>query len=116
MKIREIIEEGKLRSDSHYALPNVRVHPNLDNGNPYHAYRFGVALAGAPDSEFNKDGPIGQKMTTIGYTAADDEIVKKAEQEMGAPSKQITTKKSQELPGANTKSPIAKKKKNKYGV
>lgn len=116
MKIREIIEEGKIRADSYYALPNTRIHPTLDNSNPYHSYRFGVALAGSPDTEFDKDGPVGQKMTTISYTTADDEIVRKAEKEIGAKGKDITSKKSLEYPETNTTSPIAKKKKNKYGV
>ena len=116
MKIREIIEEGKLRTDSYYALPNTRIHPTLDNSCPYHAYRFGVALAGAPDSKTDKDGPIGQKMTTISYTDVDDEIIRKAEKEIGARGQAITSSKSQEYPDTNTTSPVAKKKKNKYGV
>lgn len=116
MKIREIVAENKLRTDSYYALPSTRIHPTLDNSCPYHAYRFGVALAGSPDSTFDKDGPIGQKMTTIAYSAADDEIIKKAEKEIGAKGKDITTKDSSEYPDTNTTSPVAKKKKNKYGV
>ena len=116
MKIQEIVREDKLRADSYHALPNTRIHPTLDNSCPYHSYRFGVALAGSPDNNFDKDGPIGQKMTTIGYTEADNEIIKKAEKEMGATGKNITSKSSNEYPGTNTVSPVAKKKKNKYGI
>lgn len=116
MKIREIIEEGKLRADSFYTMPNTKIHPSLDNSNPYHSYRFGVALAGAPAHHFDKDGPIGQKMITIAYTDVDDAIISAAEKEIGAKGKSITSKKSQEYPDTNTSSPVAKKKKNKYGV
>lgn len=116
MKIKEIIEEGKLRIDSYHSLPNTRIHPTLDNSSPYHSYRFGIALAGSPKSKTDRDGPIGQKMTTISYTDADDQIVRHAEKEIGAKGKAITSKKSHEHPDTNTTSPVAKKKKNKYGV
>jgi hypothetical protein len=116
MKINEIISEGKLRKAAELALPNLRKYDNLDNSSPYHAYRFGIALAGAPAMGTDKDGPIGQKMVTIGYTEADDDITQAAAKLIGATSTQISTNGSKELPWVNKESPVAKPKKNKYGV
>lgn len=116
MKINEIITEDRLRKDSRYALPNMRVHPQLDNSSPYMSYRFGIALAGAPTQSTDKKGPSGQKLLTIGYTEADDDIVQAAEKMMGIKSIEMTSKQSKEVPLVNKKSPVAAKKKNRYGV
>jgi hypothetical protein len=121
MKINEIITigivtEGKLRKDSRYSLPNMRIHPDLDNSSPYKAYRFGIALAGAPAETMDPAGPIGQKMITIGYTEADDQIVQSAEKIMNSKSRQLTSDGSKEVPLVNKQSPIQARKKNKYGV
>lgn len=110
------IKETKLRKDAKNATPNEKIHPTLNNSNPYHSYRFGVALASAPDHDFDKDGPIGQHFITVGYSDADDEIIKKAEAAIGAKGNSITTIGSEELGDINTCSPVAKPKKNKYGV
>ena len=88
----------------------------MNNSNPYHSYRFGLALAGSPDHTIDKDGPIGQQLVTIGYSEADDEIIKAAEKAIGAKSHSITTPNSKEIDDTNNVSPIAKIKKNKYGV
>ena len=109
MKINEVITEDRLRKDSRYALPNMRIHPQLDNSSPYMAYRFGVALAGAPVQGTDKSGPTGQKLLTIGYTEADDDIVQAAEKMMGIKSVEITSKQSKEVPLVNTRSPIQPK-------
>lgn len=122
MKINEIVSaglitEGKLRKSSRLATPNLETWPDLDNNNsPYAAYRFGIALAGAPDVVTDKRGPIGGRFTTIGYSSADDEILKSAAKMMGVKSHKESTKGSTELPAVNNASPVAKPKRNKYGV
>lgn len=118
MRLHEIISEAKtkIRKDTRYSLPNMRVHPDLDNSSPYKAYRYGVALAGAPNQDMNQDGPIGQKMITIGYTEADDEIVQAADKLMNSKSQQVTSDGSKEVPLVNNSSPVAKPKRNKYGI
>jgi len=110
------LKEAVLRADTQHAMPNMRVHPDLDNSSPYKAYRYGVAMAGAPSQDFDPNGPIGQKMITVGYTEADDNIVRGADKIMKSRSKAITSKGSKELEDTNTTSPIAKVKRNKYGV
>lgn len=110
------VQESSVRKDAKRATPSEKIHPTLNNSNPYHSYRFGVTLAGSPDHEFDKDGPIGQQLITIGYSDADNQIIKQAEKAIGAKSTQITTKGSQEMTDTNTVSPVAKPKKNKYGI
>jgi len=107
MKITEIIVENDLRQGAKDAIPNMRIHPDLDNSSPYKAYRYGIAMAAAPNFHGDvQSGPIGQKLVTIGYTEADDEIVKAADKIMGSQSRQITPDKSTEMNNVNKQSPV----------
>ena len=105
MKINEVIVESSLRQGAIDAIPNMRIHPELDNSSPYLAYRYGVAMAGAPNQTMDQLGPVGQKMVTIGYTEADDAIVLATDKIMGTTSRQITTDKSSEMAWINKDSP-----------
>ena len=109
MRAREFVNEDKekLRKGSRYALPNARRWPDLDNSSPYHAFRFSVAMAGSPNEDMPLDGPIGQKLVTIGYTDADEEIIERTGKMLGFKSQEISTKGSEELPSADTTSPVA---------
>jgi hypothetical protein len=115
-KFRASLKEAVLRADTQSAMPNVRIHPDLDNSSPYKAYRYGVAMAGQPVQDFDPNGPIGQKMITVGYTEVDDNIVRATDKVMKSKSRAITSKGSHELPDTYTTSPIAKPKRNQYGV
>ena len=107
MRAFEFIKEEKLRKSAIASVPGLRVHPGLDNSSPYASWRFGIALAGSPDFNMDKDGPTGQKLVTIAYTDADAEIIKNTEKFMGAKGKDVTTAGSQELASTNTLSPVA---------
>jgi hypothetical protein len=118
MKIRDIIVEEKFRRGIQDATPDMQTWPELDNNNsPYAAYRFGVALAGAPDHATEKTGPIGGQFTTIGYSDADKDILDAAAKMMGVSSNNQTTPGSFETDNVNKKSitvdrgPIILKKK-----
>ena len=115
MRAYEFINEGKntkkLRKSSRQSLPNLETWPHLDNNNhPYLAYRFGVAMAGSPDEDMDRNGPIGSSFTTIGYTDADREITKKAGKIMKVSSKNLTGDGSEELNFINTKSTVPDRK------
>lgn len=118
MRAKEFVQEAKksVRKSVKSSLPGGKIHPSLDNSNPYHSYRYGVAMAGAPDDDMYKDGPYGSKLMTVGYTEADREIIAKAEKIMGVKSSAISSNDSSEIDTINTASPVAKPKKNKYGV
>ncbi len=99
------------------ALSNLTQYDALDNNNnPYLAYRFGVALASSPRGDMDLKGPIGSNFNMIDYSAADEEIRKGAERVMGVKASRSTGKGSKELPGTQVVSPVAKTKRNKYGV
>jgi hypothetical protein len=117
MKINEVVNEAKLRKGTSNSLPNIQSYPKLDNNaNPYLAYRFGMELAGSPGVDTEQRGPIGSEFTTIGYSDADQEIIDHASKKFGLKRKTHGGKGSVELDNINTASPVAKPKRNKYGV
>lgn len=121
MKINEIITEvltrGKLRKGTLNSIPNIQSYPFLDNNShPYIAYRFGVALANSPRDVTAKIGPIGSEFTTIGYSAADQEIIDHTRKEFGMPVRKLSGRDSVELDNVNKTSPVPTPKRNKYGV
>ncbi len=120
MKVNEIVTEaarGKLRKAATQSLSNISSYPYLDNNShPYVAYRFGVALAKSPTDVKDKQGPTGSEFVTIGYSEADNEIINHARKEFGLTARTHSTKGSEELDVVNKTSPVAKPKRNKYGV
>jgi hypothetical protein len=116
MRAKEFVVETNKRDyagasgfhpDSVGSLPNSHIYPELDNSSGYLAYRFGVAVAGMPDQKMNVAGPTGLKMVTIGYTAAEEEILNAAAGLVGTPKVKLTPGGSKELPDTYTRSPIA---------
>lgn len=121
MRAKEFINENTkpLRKSVKQSLPNLTSAPVLDNNNhPYLAYRFGIALAPAPDCEdFYDRGPIGSNFNMVDYTDGDAQIRKAAAKKMGIKFDKGTGKGSEELEKViNKTSPIAKPKRNKYGI
>jgi len=120
MRANEFIKEESMRKSAVASVPGMRVHPGLDNSSPYAPWRFGIALAGSPDFDMDKEGPTGQKLVTVAYSDADADIIKATEKFMGAKGNDITTAGSKELDSINTVSPVSawnnKKKKVKEGV
>lgn len=118
MKIKDIIVENELRKGSQYALPDAESLPDLNlYKDPYAAYRFGLALAGSPENMPDKNGPNSGDMMTIGYSDADKEKIDAAKKKFGIKKKRLSTGKgSEELPNVGSQSPVAKPKRNKYGV
>jgi hypothetical protein len=109
MRAKEFIQEAanKLQQDATTSLPSAQRWDALDNSSPYHAYRFGVALAGMPDYPMNLEGPVGQKTVTVGYTEADDEIIQATGKHLGFQGVVLTPRGSTELGDTQTTSPVA---------
>lgn len=122
MRAKEFINEDvkPLRKSVKQSMPNLTSAPKLDNNNhPYLAYRFGVALAPSPDDNgMYSEGPLGSYFTMVDYTDSDAEIRNAAAKKMGIKFDKGTGKGSEELGDdvINKVSPVAKPKKNKYGV
>jgi hypothetical protein len=118
MRAKEFIfDADKFRRSATAAIPDAHIYPALDNSSPYSSYRYGIALAGSPDQTMDRDGPTQSKMVTLAYTEGDAEIITKANKIMGIKGKALTSKKSHESSTVdNNSSPVAKPKRNKYGV
>lgn len=122
MRASEFINEDRkpLRKSVTQSMSNLTASEKLDNNNhPYLAYRFGIALAASPDLEgFYDEGPLGSSFTMADYTEAEEEIRRAAAKRMGIKFDRTTGKGSEELPDSiiNKVSPVAKPKRNKYGV
>lgn len=81
---------------------------NTSNGSPYTQYRFGLALAGAPDYPTKESGAFAGDPLISTYTDAELEIVNAAAKMVGAgPVKRLTKNRSEELSNTNTTSPVA---------
>lgn len=112
-----MLRESKLRKGSSDALPGMNSWPALNNNNnPYNAYRFGIAMAGAPESKTDKHGPNGGDFITMSYTDGDDKILKAAAKQMGIKSSSVASKKSTESTDVHKTSSVAKIKRNRYGI
>jgi len=114
MRAKEFVNEGRdaagaknMPGDHVTTIPNAHYFPDLDNSSGYHAYRWGVALAGAPDIPMPTDGPTGQKLVTIGYTDGDDVIIDSASKLFGARKIRLTPRGSTELKDTYTTSPVS---------
>jgi len=122
MRIRELLEakSSDLSKEAKAAIPGATSSgvPDMSSGpsNYYHKYRVGIAMASSPDTGgISNIGPTSDDMVTIGYTPADRDIADRAYAAMGYKRKKVTSDKSREH-DAHTVSPVAKPKKNKYGV
>jgi hypothetical protein len=116
MKASEFITEtnkkGKVRQGLAHSGPYAKRYDDLDTF--YDMYRLGVALAnGKADSR----GPASNSPTVWVRGPEEEEILSTAERAMGTKGTVVVPHgKSEELPSIETVSPVAKVKRNKYGV
>jgi hypothetical protein len=125
MKINEVITEatvGKLTKRQQQATSGLNRFTDGDRWNSdYTLYRLGLAVAstdGKTDPDTDKESWVGRWKVTAPYTQADQDMLKKAYQAVGANYEDLNhgDMRSQELESTNKSSPVAPKKKNKYGV
>jgi hypothetical protein len=128
MKIRDIITESDISANfdeladgqaeaikGAVSIPGISM--NKSNGSAYAAYRFGLALAGAPDYPTKAAGAIAGDPLLASYTDAELEMINSAAKMVGAGEvKRLNSNRSEELDNTNKVSPVAPKKRNKYGV
>lgn len=110
-------DSSNLPPDVAKSLPGVYIFPGLTNQDPYGQYRFGLELAAAASSHDVSDSSNwGENFVMVTYTDGDKAIMDRATQKAGETITPITTPLSQETNDVNKSSPVAAKKKNKYGV
>lgn len=123
-RIEQELQEAKtkkIRKSQKGAMSNALTYPelNMSTGSAYRNYRFGIALAGSPDHPGEADNWIGGDAFLTTYTPEEMEKIKGAEKALGLTVRQNWSGKgSKEIEGnvINKTSPVAKVKKNKYGV
>ena len=126
MRAREFINEsreGSIQDDVADALPSTFAIPALQNQDPYLQYRFGMALASAGGnksvdrSHFSPNTPWGENAIVVAYDNESEKMIDQAAKEVNAGAVNlISTPKSTEVKTVNKTSPVAKPKRNKYGV
>jgi hypothetical protein len=120
MRAREFIfneaKHGKFDQSYTDSMTHVYKFPQM--GNTYEIYRFGVSLAGSPEPhpDYVTHGAVGEVPWIVAYTDGEEEIIKHSLKLHGASSKPINKNKSKEHASVHTASPVATKKKNRYGV
>lgn len=128
MRIKDLLQEtklsgkpGNLQKGVSEELPGAFVQRELRNTDPYMQYRYGIAVATARaekngDVEFDQESPWAENLTQVMYVPEDEETIKLASKLMGVTPTKIADNKSHETRDVSTASPVAKSKRNKYGV
>ena len=119
MRAREFIVETDTPANLNKANPDVAaaikgaigmpdISQNKSNGSAYLQYRFGIAMAGAPDYPTKAAGAFAGDPLLTSYTDAELEIINAAAKMVGAGRvKKLNTNRSQELSNTNTVSPVS---------
>ena len=125
MKINEVIVEataGKLTKRQLQDTRGLKKFTDRDRwSGDYTLYRLGLAVASTdgksvPDTD--KESWVGKWKLAAPYSQVDQDMLKQAYKAVGAKHEDVNhgDMRSQELEGTNKSSPVAPKKKNKYGV
>ena len=128
MKIKEVVVEARQEANfssldpdqqaklrSAISLPGISL--NHPDGSAYKAYRFGLAMAGAPEFPTHEAGAVAGDPLLSCYTDEELEIINSAAKMVGAGKvTRLSSNRSEELSNTNTQSPLPAKRKNKYGV
>jgi hypothetical protein len=125
MKISEVIVEatvGKITKRQQQPTRGLNKFTDGDHWNSdYTLYRLGLAVAATdgktvPDTD--KESWVGKWKVTAPYSQLDQDMLKQAYKAVGASYEDVNNgdMRSQELKSTNKSSPVAKPKKNKYGI
>lgn len=111
----------KMKPDQKNAMMNATTMPDLNQatGSAYLNYRMGLALAGAPTypTKMEADNWIGGDPLLATYTEEEFEMIRAATKQVGGGNlENWSGKRSKEVSDVNKNSPVAKIKRNKYGI
>lgn len=111
MRLSDLIVESAdsdIPLGTRYTLPKTVILPDMDLY--YEFYRFVMAMACHPELEGNPDSikPLRDVPMVVAYTPQEYEMVKAVAARMGQRIEEIAFDGSQESPGGNTVSPVAK--------
>ena len=114
MRAKEFIVERELPKRKSAVMPGTKIYPGMPSANPYEIYRFGMAMANHEMSD--PDGPANNFAIVSTYASEEEDIVTAAERKTGHKGQMLADKGSHEPDSTSTVSPVARPKKNRYGV
>lgn len=114
MRIRELLTEREMPERKSSTMPYSKHYPTMPSSDPYQIYRFGVAMA---DHTIDyAEGPSAQHAVVVTYTPEEEDIVRGGETQTGHKGQMLSDRGSNEPDSTHKVSPVAKPKRNKYGV
>ena len=122
MRAKEFINEAVKNMEPSFkaSIRNASTFPKMNiSGSSYVSYRFGLAMAGAPDFPTKAEGEnwIGGDPLLAPYSEEENAIIDAAAAQVGGGKRQThSNNRSLETADVNKVSTVAKIKKNKYGV
>ncbi len=114
MRAKEFIVERKFPARKSGPLKATYMFPEMPSSDPYQAYRFGIAMA--DHTLTHAQGPTEQKAVIVAYTSEEEEIIRGGERQTGHKGQLVADRESREPKSTEINSPVAKFKKNRYGV
>lgn len=114
MRIKEILFEREMPSRKSSVMSFSKHFPSMPSSDPYQAYRFGMAMADHTIS--HAEGPAEQHAVIVAYTPEEEDIIRGGEAQTGHRGVMLSDRGSREPESTNIISPVARPRKNKYGV
>lgn len=117
-----LVKESSVKKLSNTAKNSIKgavTTPEANNnaGDAYKSYRFGLAMAGAPEYPTKAESEIGGDPLLTTYTDEEWNMVQYAAKQANVgPLKRLSSNRSVELSDTNKKSAIVPAKRNKYGI
>lgn len=114
MRAKEFIFEREFSQRKSSVMSTTFEFPTMPSANAYAAYRFGMAMA--DHSITHAVGPTSNHAVIVAYTPEEESIIKGATRQTGHKGRLVADRGSNEPNSTQAASPVAKPKKNKYGV
>ena len=113
MRAREFITEREMPQRKSRTMSTAFEFPTMPSSDGYQIYRFGMAMANHEQPPY---GPAGQHAVISAYTPEEEEIIHAAERATGHRGRILADRGSDEPLSTDILSPVAKPKRNRYGV
>ena len=114
MRAKEFITERSFPKRNSGPMSATYAFPTMPSSNPYAVYRFGLAMA--DHTIDHAEGPTNNSAVIVAYTPEEEEIIQGGARQTGHKSQLVADHGSNETQSTSSHSPVAKIKKNKYGV
>lgn len=114
MRAKEFIVERSFPKSKSAPMATTYAFPTMPSADAYRVYRFGMAMANHHISY--PEGPTSNSAVIVAYSPEEEEIIRAGTSQTSHKGKLVADKTSHETASVNTVSPVAKPKKNKYGI